>query len=49
MKTLKLRLSLLTLLGIVTLVACSGTARQSPDVSDSIRKSLDKPASKIFP
>jgi osmotically-inducible protein OsmY len=26
----------------VTLVACSGTARQSPDVSDSIRKSLDQ-------
>jgi osmotically-inducible protein OsmY len=42
MKTLKLCLSLLTMLGIVTLVACSGTARQSPDVSDSIRKSLDQ-------
>ena len=42
MKTLKLCLSLLALLGIVTLVGCSGTARQSPDVSDSIRKSLDQ-------
>ena len=42
MKTLKLCLSLLTLLGIVTLVGCSETARQSPDVSDSIRKSLDQ-------
>ncbi len=42
MKTLKLCLSLLTMLGIVTLVACSETARQSPDVSDSIRKSLDQ-------
>jgi hyperosmotically inducible periplasmic protein len=43
MKTLKLCICLLTLLGIVTLVACSGTAaRQSPDVSDSIRKSLDQ-------
>jgi hyperosmotically inducible periplasmic protein len=42
MKTLKLCVCLLTLLGIVTLVGCSGTARQSPDVSDSIRKSLDQ-------
>src|SRR5664279_2141624 len=42
MKTLKLCASLLILLGIVTLVGCSGTARQSPDVSDSIRKSLDQ-------
>jgi hyperosmotically inducible periplasmic protein len=42
MKTLKRCLSLLTLLGIVTLVGCSGTARQSPDVSDNIRKSLDQ-------
>jgi len=40
MKTLKLCLSLLALL--VTLVGCSGTARHSPDVSDSIRKSLDQ-------
>jgi len=42
MKTLKLCLSLLALLVVVTLVGCSGTVRQSPDVSDSIRKSLDQ-------
>lgn len=42
MKTLKLCLSLLALLVVVTLVGCSGTAKQSPDVSDSIRKSLDQ-------
>jgi hyperosmotically inducible protein len=42
MKTLKLCLSLLALLVVATLVGCSGTARQSPDVSDSIRKSLDQ-------
>ena len=42
MKTLKWCLSLLALLVVVTLVGCSGTARQSPDVSDSIRKSLDQ-------
>ena len=42
MKTLTLCLSLLALLVVVTLVGCSGTARQSPDVSDSIRKSLDQ-------
>ena len=42
MKTLKLCLSLLALLVVGTLVGCSGTATQSPDVSDSIRKSLDQ-------
>jgi hyperosmotically inducible protein len=42
MKILKLCVCLLTLLGIVTLVGCSGRSRQSPDVSDSIRKSLDQ-------
>jgi hyperosmotically inducible protein len=42
MKTLKLCFSLLALLVVVTLSGCSGTARQSPDVSDSIRKSLDQ-------
>ena len=42
MKTIKLCLSLITLAVIVTLVGCSGTTRQSPDVSDSIRKSLDQ-------
>ena len=41
MKTLKLCLSLLALLVVVSLVGCSG-ARQSPDVADSIRKSLDQ-------
>src|SRR5450755_1905028 len=41
MKTLKLCLSLLALAVVVSLVGCSG-ARQSPDVSDSIRKSLDQ-------
>jgi len=42
MNTLKLCASLLALLVVVTLVGCSGTARQSPDVSDSISKSLDQ-------
>src|SRR6478609_3424362 len=42
MKTLKLCLSLLALLVVVTLVGCSGRDRQSPDVSDSVRKSLDQ-------
>lgn len=37
----KLCLSFLALLVIVALVGCS-TTRQSPDVSDSIRKSLDQ-------
>ena len=41
MKTLKLCLSLLALLVVVSFVGCSGV-RQSPDVSDSIRKSLDQ-------
>src|SRR5512141_2979379 len=42
MKTLKLWLGFLALLVIVALVGCSQTARQSPDVSDSIRRSLDQ-------
>jgi len=42
MKTLKLCVSLLALLVVGTLVSCSGTATQSPDISDSIRKSLDQ-------
>jgi len=41
MKTLKLGLSLLALLVVVTLVGCS-TSTKSRDVSDSIRKSLDQ-------
>jgi hyperosmotically inducible periplasmic protein len=43
MKTLKLGLiSLLALLVVGILVGCSRTATQSPDVSNSIRKSLDQ-------
>jgi hyperosmotically inducible periplasmic protein len=42
MKTLKLVLTLLTLLVLGTLVGCSSTAAKSPDVSDNIRKSLDQ-------
>src|SRR5512135_883395 len=42
MKTIKLCLGLLALVVPVILVGCSGTARQSPDVSDSVRKSLDQ-------
>ena len=40
MKTLCV--SLLALFVVVTLVGCSGTNSHSPDVSDSIRKSLDQ-------
>ncbi len=42
MKTLKLCVTLLALFAVVTLVGCSERDRQSPDVSDSIRKSLDQ-------
>ena len=41
MKTVRLLVTLLTLSIIGTLAGCSGT-RKSPDVSDSIRKSLDQ-------
>jgi len=41
MKTHKLSLSLLALLAVGTLVGCS-TSTKSPDVSDSVRKSLDQ-------
>ena len=41
MKKLRLSVALLTLLAVGTLAGCSGTAA-SPDVSDSIRKSLDQ-------
>ena len=41
MKTLKLCSSVLALLVVTTLVGCSTTTK-SPDVSDSIRKSLDQ-------
>ena len=42
MKALKLCLTLLMLLAVGNLVGCSGASRKSPDVSDSIRKSLDQ-------
>src|SRR6202140_4996406 len=41
MKTLRLLVSLVTLLTVGTLAGCSGTTK-SPDVSDTIRKSLDQ-------
>ena len=41
MKKLKLSVTMLTLLAVGTLAGCSGTAA-SPDVSDRIRKSLDR-------
>jgi hyperosmotically inducible periplasmic protein len=41
MKTVKLLVTLLTLLIVGTLLGCSGTTK-SPDVSDGIRKSLDQ-------
>jgi hyperosmotically inducible periplasmic protein len=42
MKTLKRCLTMFTLLAIGSLMGCSGTSKQSPDVSESIRKSLDQ-------
>jgi hyperosmotically inducible periplasmic protein len=42
MKTLKRSLPFLVLLVIGTFVGCSTTSTKSPDVSDSIRKSLDQ-------
>jgi osmotically-inducible protein OsmY len=42
MKTNKLCLTLLAMFVAVLLAGCHGTARKSPDVSDSIRKSLDQ-------
>jgi hyperosmotically inducible protein len=41
MRTLRLLVTLLTLLSVGTLLGCSGTTK-SPDVSDGIRKSLDQ-------
>jgi hyperosmotically inducible periplasmic protein len=41
-KKLKLPVIMLTLLAVGTLAGCSGRATKSPDVSDSIRKSLDQ-------
>jgi len=42
MKTRKLYLALLALLVAIPLAGCNGAGRKSPDVSDSIRKSLDQ-------
>jgi hyperosmotically inducible protein len=42
MKTTKLLVIVLTLLAIGTVVGCSKFSAKSPDVSDSIRKSLDQ-------
>jgi hyperosmotically inducible protein len=42
MKMIKLMAMLLTLLAIGVLLGCSGDSAKSPDVSDSIRKSLDQ-------
>jgi hyperosmotically inducible protein len=42
MKTLRLSATVLALLAVGTLAGCSTTPTKSPDVSDSIRKSLDQ-------
>jgi hyperosmotically inducible protein len=42
MKTIKLMVTLLTLLGVGVLVGCSGSFTKSPDITASIRKSLDQ-------
>ena len=42
MKKLRLSVAMLMLLAVGILAGCSGTAAKSPDVSDSIRKSLDQ-------
>ena len=42
MKTLRLSVAMVTLLAVAILAGCSGTSTKSPDVSDSIRKSLDQ-------
>jgi hyperosmotically inducible protein len=42
MKMLRLSVTMLALLAVGTLAGCSGTPRKSPDVSDSIRRSLDQ-------
>ncbi len=42
MKTTKLLVILLTLFAIGTVVGCSRFSSKSPDVSDSVRKSLDQ-------
>jgi hypothetical protein len=42
MKKVRLSVAMLTLLGAGILAGCSATPTKSPDVSDSIRKSLDQ-------
>jgi hyperosmotically inducible protein len=42
MKTLRLSVAMLALFAVGILTGCSQTASKSPDVSDSIRKSLDQ-------
>ena len=42
MKKIRLPLAMLSLLAVGFLASCSGTPAKSPDVSDSIRKSLDQ-------
>ncbi len=42
MKTIKLFLTLLTLVALGGMLGCSRATAKSPDVSDSIRKSLDQ-------
>ncbi len=42
MRPLKLFFTLLALLGTMTLLGCTGSPAKSPDVSDSIRQSLDQ-------
>src|SRR4029077_4590966 len=42
MKTFRLSVAILALLAAGALAGCSGTAAKSPDVADSIRKSLDQ-------
>ena len=42
MKKLRLSVAMLALLAVGILAGCSRTATKSPDVSDSIRKSLDQ-------
>jgi hyperosmotically inducible protein len=42
MKKLRLSAAMLTLFAVGILAGCSGTPAKSPDVSDSIRKSLDQ-------
>ena len=42
MGKIKLSLAILSLLAAGTLASCSGTPSKSPDVSDSVRKSLDE-------